>query len=541
MTLTPQQRLERFQTAAERAQHAKKQRAKLGWYDGSTWQFQAAGMPTGYVYVRMGAQGNGTVTAVDGNGVQWEPDLDVWVGPDVEGTPCVLGVVRTAARAIYGAYASSVQIPDHQHPFEIVGARRLAPGRLTPVADRLSVTIAEFWYVHAGALVRFPETTVDLSSEEPAGTNDYVYVVVGVDPATNTATYVTGSEYSAFVTPTDDQMDGIDLGGMIPAGAVILRGGAPQFFTALLPKDDDFRDVSPWRSGLPPESGAGINVGICNGRLSLSSTDPVGGGADATTIYFHPYQGNEIALYDGSEWALHTLSSALSLAPSLSSNAVYDVFVYDNGGSPALEVASWGSTTTRSSFSLTTQDGVYVKSGATTRRYVGTFITDASSKMQHGIQNTVALWMGVWNYYNRIRQRVVLYAANSATSWTYGTQTWHAANADLANRVRLAVGLQEEVAHLRLCIAVESTDAVMVGAGLATASNTIDAACMGYAVPVAAGGTTIVNSALVIRPGIGLRDIYWTEYGGGTGTQTFNASYYSAPYGNFGVSGDWTC
>jgi hypothetical protein len=52
-------------------------------------------------------------------------------------------------------------------------------------------------------------------------------------------------------------------------------------------------------------------------------------------------------------------------------NVVYDVFLYDSGGTPTLEILAWTGNTTRAT-ALTTQDGVLVKSGDASRRSLGT-------------------------------------------------------------------------------------------------------------------------------------------------------------------------
>lgn len=253
MTLSAQERYQLYREAYERQRHANKQRARLGIQIDGTWTFAAQGQPDGYVYVRLGSGGNGTVTAVYGNGVQYEPDLEVWVGPDEESRLAVLGVVHSAASATYGAYASSFTMPLHYHrsgtPLEDpVEGRRIEPGRVTAVSGALSVTVAELWYIHNGLLKRFAETTVDLSSYEPGTEGQYVYVAVCIDPATNTADEVASGTQTGALDDAD--FADLDVTGLIPCGVVIVRNGATQFYDGNVAAASDFRDVSPLRSGL---------------------------------------------------------------------------------------------------------------------------------------------------------------------------------------------------------------------------------------------------------------------------------------------------
>ena len=46
---------------------------------------------------------------------------------------------------------------------------------------------------------------------------------------------------------------------------------------------------------------------VCNGRLTLQAGEPVStiDRADKTNLYFTPYKGNEVSLYDGTNWIRH--------------------------------------------------------------------------------------------------------------------------------------------------------------------------------------------------------------------------------------------
>lgn len=109
-------------------------------------------------------------------------------------------------------------------------------------------------------------------------------------------------------------------------------------------------------------------------RLTLTSGTAVTTGdvVNASTIYLTPYKGNVISLYNGTNWVSYE-SNEISLAlGTLTNKTPYDVFCYANSSIPTLEFTAWTDETNRAT-ALTTQDGILVKSGATTRRYLGTF------------------------------------------------------------------------------------------------------------------------------------------------------------------------
>ena len=149
---------------------------------------------------------------------------------------------------------------------------------------------------------------------------------------------------------------------------------------------------------IPTSTGGGAKY-PCDGRLTLETGVPVSttDQANKTTLYFTPYAGNQVGLYDGSS-AWTTLSFAeLSLnITAFTASKPYDIWIYNNAGTAALDSTVWTSTTARAT-ALALQDGVLVKSGATTRRYLGTIYMDSASKCQ----DTFKLRY-VWNYYNRV-------------------------------------------------------------------------------------------------------------------------------------------
>lgn len=123
-------------------------------------------------------------------------------------------------------------------------------------------------------------------------------------------------------------------------------------------------------------------------RLTLTSGTPVTTSdvTNASTIYCSPFSGNLISLYDGSNWVTYS-SNEFSLALGTLTNATpYDVFCYSNSGVPTLEFLAWTNTTTRAT-NLVYQDGILCKSGALTRRYLGTFFNAGNKTSTVTISN----------------------------------------------------------------------------------------------------------------------------------------------------------
>lgn len=170
-------------------------------------------------------------------------------------------------------------------------------------------------------------------------------------------------------------------------------------------------------TAAPAQVAQNLLSGICEGRLTLTSGSPVTTGdvTGATSVYFSPYVGNRVSLYDGTNWNLFTFSELTLALGTVTSGLPYDVFIYNNSGTPTLEALAWSSGTARAT-ALALQNGVYVKSGTTTRRYLGTFYTTSTTATEDSAKNRY-----LWNYYNRVNRALqnTFTADRASTSTTY--------------------------------------------------------------------------------------------------------------------------
>lgn len=238
---------------------------------------------------------------------------------------------------------------------------------------------------------------------------------------------------------------------------------------------------------------------ICDGRLTLTTGVPVTTSdvTGAGTIYFTPYIGSQVALYDGSVWALHTFTER-SLALTLTSGKNYDVFLYDNSGTLTLELsAAWTNDSTRAD-ALTTQNGVYVKSGATTRRYLGTIRASGSNTTEDSQANRLCV-----NWMNAVPRPLYICPGYSDgnTNTTYATTStsWTEANGGTGSRAGFLIPLPgwSSKAMVQWYIAAGASSQGLGGLALdsitqsktcsVTASGAAGAFAAAWAEPLAAG------------------------------------------------------
>lgn len=175
------------------------------------------------------------------------------------------------------------------------------------------------------------------------------------------------------------------------------------------------------------------------GRLTISTGDPTPASeiASSAILYFTPYKGNRVSLYvPNYGWRVYTFTE-LTLDISGFTNAKnYDIFLYDNAGTLTLEGLVWSNDTLRAT-ALYNQDGVWVKTNATDRLYLGTIRMSGAGTTCDTLKARF-----IWNYYNRIQRPIKV--VDTTDTWTYATAAWRQMNNAAANKFEYVVGFIEE-------------------------------------------------------------------------------------------------
>lgn len=305
------------------------------------------------------------------------------------------------------------------------GFGRYAGGTPAPAIERIEV----FESSNANALVNFSGGTKDIWVEVPAE------LLAPVDPKTNDYR-LTGSSGVAVTTT--------DVTAITTLYWTPLSGTRVALYTG-----------ERWKLHQPGEvslSLSGLIKGVCydifafddDGVVTLealawkkvaASNSPTAGSnkvinlADTATLEV----GMDVTVRDGSNSEICRItavvaSTSITVDALAASYTTPDVYGYR-----ARAIA------------LVLQDGVYVKSGATTRRLLGTIaITDTTGQTEDSVANRL-----VWNAHIPARKRRTLLRRESTDSWTYSTAAWRQANGSKANQVNFVTGLAEDPVSAR--------------------------------------------------------------------------------------------
>lgn len=249
------------------------------------------------------------------------------------------------------------------------------------------------------------------------------------------------------------------------------------------------------------------------GRLTLTSGTPVTttNVTGATTIYYTPFVTNSIALYDGSAWQVVNFSEKSLALGTVTSGLPYDVFGYLSSNDLALEKVAWTNSTTRAT-ALARVDGRVVKSGDTTRLYLGTFYTTSTTTTEDSETKRL-----IWNYYNRVIRKVKV--VDTTNNWTYSTTTWRSWNNSTANRIEILTGLAYDCIDLAFNGLAANSAGYSMGFGVGVDSTSANSA---DTYTSAASSSIVYGQARYTGIPSGGHHYYQAlEMGGGSGTTTF--------------------
>lgn len=391
-------------------------------------------------------------------------------------------------------------------------------------------------FVMTGATnVTFPTTgtlaTTSNAVASVSGTTNRITSTGGLNPVIDiAATYVGQASITTVGTITSGTWNGTIVTGqyggtgVANTGKTITLGGN---LTTVGAFNSTFTMTTTTAVTYPPSgtllSTINPTFDACNGRLTLTTNLPITTAdvVGAGTIYFTPYKGSYITIYDGTNWNLYTFTQLSIAVPAGAVGAVFDVFVTAPAGVMSLVTTAWTNTSTRAT-ALTFQNGIYVKSGTPAQRYLGSFILTATGTTEDSVANRY-----LYNYYNRVKRPMYVIAT---ASWSYGSATVRQANASTANQLDFCIGVVEDMVEASvssIALAGGLLGAIgYVAIGLNSTTTPATGCVYGAQEMGTSGDYYFLNSQASILPALGSNSLTWLEA----------TTSSSATYGNTGTT-----
>lgn len=305
------------------------------------------------------------------------------------------------------------------------------------------------------------------------------------------------------------------------------------FTTVTGPDGGDIRNAASVRSALQTLANRTrylfnrfVDPSINGFRLTGTTGNPVTDTATPSTIYLTPYVSNRISIYDGTSWQSRSSAEVSLVLSGLIANNNYDVFAQWNGSAVVLALTSWTNDSTRAT-ALARQDGVWVKSGTATDRYVGTIRTISTTQTADSATRRY-----VWNVSNRLIRN--LFVTDGTAGWNYVNPNgvWRQARAQTANKVEIVTGLAESMLDVVVSCEVSAASyTAAVGVGLN--STTVNSAqIFGEMIP----NRTRTKAFYQGRQSVGYTAVNWLEVGdSAVATFTFGSGGAAQPNGLIGT------
>lgn len=242
------------------------------------------------------------------------------------------------------------------------------------------------------------------------------------------------------------------------------------------------------------------------GRLTLVSATPVqlSDQVAKSTIFYCADIHDWLPIWNGTSWQAYTLDTQLSIA--LDSNAAntgyqqaahaFDLFAFVNSGVVTLATGpAWTNLTTRAN-AISLLNGLWTNTASITLKidatgstfsvaanqatYLGTMYATANGQTGIALNPAAASGgsaniIGLYNAYNQVP--AIARSRDSATSYTYATNTWRAANNNANNSISWIDGLGNVfISSSYKCAAANATaaDFFEIGINLNSTSATPD-------------------------------------------------------------------
>jgi hypothetical protein len=233
-------------------------------------------------------------------------------------------------------------------------------------------------------------------------------------------------------------------------------------------------------------------------------------------VYYTPYVGQFVPIWNGSSWVMTDTGGELSQSftdatksPAAAvANAVYDMFVWSDGGTVRCTRGPVWTNQTARSMPLTRINGILTNAADITNgpranlgTYVGTVMTATSGFDFHqggAALGGLAATLGLWNMYNRVEWAGIV--SDTTSSWSYATAAWRQANGSNSNRVNYVCGLPEDPLIAQYIVEVEASTGSVASIGYAGVGIDSIATATGLRTGL---GSSFGSSSAALGPALG--------------------------------------
>lgn len=266
-------------------------------------------------------------------------------------------------------------------------------------------------------------------------------------------------------------------------------------------------------------------LGFCGMGLSVQNGQPLPqiDVTGATTLYWTPCQGGGCWLIVNGQFKwFPAVQVSLSLS-GMTAGKNYDVWCRSVSGVPTMDLsAAWTNDYTRAEALGRTSEGIQIKSGDSTRLWLGTIRATAATTTNDSMLSRL-----VWSYYNRDQRDMLVTEATD--SWAGASNNaWRYVNNSSANFVEFVTGAATSLNARAQILTTTSTQGKDGSTGIGLDSTTVISGIQGqnaitYGVQSHAEfrGMGVGSSTIAGNTTFGYHKVNWLEYSNTSSGTTF--------------------
>jgi hypothetical protein len=267
-----------------------------------------------------------------------------------------------------------------------------------------------------------------------------------------------------------------------------------------------------------------VNPAVNGFRLAPTTDDSIPADGAFTAVNLAPVAGDLIALYTGSAWVLRAASGVSYTLAGHTAGIPFDMFAAWNGTTVVLEAVNWTSATSRTpAVALAKQNGVWCKSGDTTRRYLGTVRPRSATTYRVQRFNAVSTGSVGIDYFNEnLRKQTAIQLTDTVANQAYSTATWRQWAASANAQIDTVAGLPGDPVSITAMASANTSNTTttisfpLIGIGVNNATPVGARTMEGISrIASAPFDMSTISAAVAVNSTLGVTAYWWLQYGSG--------------------------
>jgi hypothetical protein len=261
-------------------------------------------------------------------------------------------------------------------------------------------------------------------------------------------------------------------------------------------------------------------------RLAPTADDSIPADGSFSTVYLAPVTGDQIGLYDIAlgTWRLFTPAALSYTLAGRTAGLPFDLFAYQVAGVVSLEAVNWTQPTPGvRATGIVKQNGIWVKSGDVSRRYLGTVRPRSATTYRVQRFNAVSTGSVGIDYFNEnLRKQTAIQLTDTVANQAYSSTVWRQWAASANAQIDTITGLPGDPVSITAMASANTSNTTttisfpLIGIGINNATPVGARTMEGISrVASAPFDMATISASLAVNSTLGVTAYWWLQYGSG--------------------------